>query len=290
MDKNNTVVGLQEVIEPLMDPLLKFSWYPASMGHSYLQLHLHEIIYSLIFYVILYQFVSPQVNKKIFGKSYKKAPTATKIDFDVHLVSTVQAIISISGCIPVLFLPTNSFNIANYYHPFCSLLAAISVGYFLWDLYICLRWYRIYGAQFLIHAGMALYCTMLPLLLGVCQIWVPKFLVYELSTPFVNINWYCKQLSLQGVQVPAFLNLLNGLILIVVFFLVRICWGNVALTLYLAECFHFVESFSVSGLLLVGGLVMCNVVLNALNVFWFNKMIRLAFKLARGTAEAKKRD
>lgn len=294
MEHNSTVVKeLQDTFIPLMDPLLKYSWYPDAKIHSnfsYLKLHLHEIVYSFIFYNIIYQIVSPLFNKMFFGKTYKNANKVTKIDFDIHFVSTVQAIISITCSVPVLFLPLNKFNIANYYHPFCSFLTAISMGYFLWDLYICIRWYSIYGLQFLIHGIMALYCTLLPLLYGSFQIWVPKFLIYELSTPFVNINWYFKELSLQGVKIPSTSNLLNGLTLMLVFFMVRICWGNVALVLYITECYQFVDSFNVTSLSLVGVLIMCNIVLNTLNIFWFKKMVKLAAKLSKGGKTTKKQD
>jgi len=49
----------------------------------------------------------------------------------------------------------------------------------------------------------------------------PIFLLYELSTPFLNIHWFCDKLKLTGSNYQ----LVNGVCLITTFFCSRIVWG-----------------------------------------------------------------
>ncbi len=50
----------------------------------------------------------------------------------------------------------------------------------------------------------------------------PKVLLYELSTPFVNIHWWLDKVNRTGST----LQLVNGLVLTIVFFLCRNVWGT----------------------------------------------------------------
>lgn len=50
----------------------------------------------------------------------------------------------------------------------------------------------------------------------------PIFILYELSSPFLNIHWFCDKLSLTGSK----LQLYNGILLMTTFFLCRLVWGS----------------------------------------------------------------
>jgi len=50
----------------------------------------------------------------------------------------------------------------------------------------------------------------------------PVFLLYELSSPFLNIHWFCDKLDLTGSIYQA----INGALLTSTFFACRICWGQ----------------------------------------------------------------
>lgn len=47
------------------------------------------------------------------------------------------------------------------------------------------------------------------------------FILYELSTPFLNIHWFCDKLGMTGTK----LQLYNGIVLIFTFFSARLIWG-----------------------------------------------------------------
>jgi hypothetical protein len=49
-----------------------------------------------------------------------------------------------------------------------------------------------------------------------------NFVLYELSTPFLNIYWFLDKLNMTGSR----LQLYNGIALLVSFFCCRVLWGN----------------------------------------------------------------
>jgi hypothetical protein len=50
----------------------------------------------------------------------------------------------------------------------------------------------------------------------------PVFILYELSTPFLNIHWFCDKLNMTGGKLQWY----NGIILLSVFFGCRLIWGT----------------------------------------------------------------
>ncbi|CAB4255616.1 similar to Saccharomyces cerevisiae YJR116W TDA4 Putative protein of unknown function [Maudiozyma barnettii] len=262
-----------------LDPLLKYSWFPESES-LYLS-HLHEIIYSTMFYFIIHKFIAPLANRIVFGKSYTSITNDDlKDDFDIHTVSMVQAFVSLYILWPTLSIPLNT-SIATYWDHQSSMVAALSCGYFLWDLTICIKNYKLYGLEFFAHAIGSLY-VMLISLRPCCQPWIGKYLLYEISTPFVNVNWYIIQLTsgkdmTVKTVVPTPLNIINGLCLMAVFFVVRILWGSTANFILFRQ---FIKEWDQVPKYRSIGLIALNLTLTALNAVWFHKMVKIARKLA----------
>ena len=50
----------------------------------------------------------------------------------------------------------------------------------------------------------------------------PRFLLWELSTPFLNLNWFLERTSLKGSK----LHLINGISLLISFFFARLVYGS----------------------------------------------------------------
>jgi hypothetical protein len=50
----------------------------------------------------------------------------------------------------------------------------------------------------------------------------PTFILYELSSPFLNIHWFCDKLNLTGSKIQWY----NGMILLASFFSCRLAWGS----------------------------------------------------------------
>jgi hypothetical protein len=128
------------------------------------------------------------------------------------------------------------------------------------------------------------------------------FILYELSSPFLNIHWFCDKLNMTGTT----LQFVNGIVLLFTFFSCRIVWGSyqsirVFTDIYNAytagavtrsdpgfgklsegttvgnagfkhDVLQFAEGQTVP-LWLVTAYLASNLILNSLNWFWFGKMI-----------------
>ncbi len=111
-------------------------------------------------------------------------------------------------------------------------------------------------------------------------------MLYELSTPFLNIHWFFDKLGMTGTKAQLY----NGLTLLVVFFGCRLVWGayssfniyrDVWNALHLRSSVKLETNSELMRLgndrslpmwlvvLYMGG----HVTLQVLNVFWFVKMI-----------------
>jgi hypothetical protein len=131
-----------------------------------------------------------------------------------------------------------------------------------------------------------------------------SFVLYELSTPFLNIHWFCDKLNLTGSK----LQLYNGIALLATFFGCRVVWGTyqsyliysdiytaltcsptpLDLTLEDDKCQRNASGPGVGGLSscefgelpiwLVGIYLAGNTALSLLNFFWFSQMVKAVRK------------
>ncbi|KAH3902482.1 Tda4p SCDLUD_000059 [Saccharomycodes ludwigii] len=266
---------------PLSDPFLKFSPFKNLTDSLYL-IHLHEIVGSFIFYqFILYQWLAPNFNKFFFRKAYTKIEDKKlKVNFDIHVVSMVQCLISIYLVLPPAITQPFGLNINSYTDSYNSMVSSVSVGYFLWDLCVCVQHFNLFGLQFLCHCLASLF-VFFSTLRPFCQSWVCKFLIFEASTPFVNINWFISVLVKQNgnIKIPTWFNVLNGISLILVFFLVRIVWGFTAISVLAYQAYKIWDEVP-HGLMSI--ILMINFLLDFLNIFWLSKMLKIAKKMLGG--------
>ncbi|SCU94177.1 LANO_0E05952g1_1 [Lachancea nothofagi CBS 11611] len=266
------------------DPFLQFS--PFAQSENLILRHSVEVVVSFLMYHFVFgMWLAPTINRIAFGKHYTELEDKnTKLNFDIHTVSMLQCVVSLSLTWPILFQPL-SLSLATYQNPYNSMVAAVTCGYFIWDLYVCLKHFSLFGIGFLGHALASLYVFVIALR-PFCQSWVGKFLIFEASTPFVNVNWYISQLTRTSSKpvVPMWFNALNGVLLILTFFTVRIVWGFSAIVILIRKL--WVES-DVLPLWLPSTVVPLNLALNTLNVIWLNKMIRIAKKMAKGSKSGK---
>lgn len=281
----------------MKDPFLFLSFFP-SEKNLYLK-NLHEIILSFLGYFVLYQYIAGPVLDMIvpiffIGSKRKNQMTKWKdlkqskkskdkqlyLNFKIHVVTMVQCIISILLTVPTLNLRFD-LNILTFQDEFISMLSSVTIGYFLWDLYVCLRWFDLFQFEFLLHAVCSLFVFVSSLAPNY-QNYVSKFLLFELSSPFVNINWLFSTLIKEfECDIPMLFNALNGVLLIVVFFLVRIVWGWSCITILgyqiLAKKWIFDPRFPKLVMLLT---FLINMALNTLNCVWLSKMVKIAMKMA----------
>lgn len=147
--------------------------------------------------------------------------------------------------------------------------------------------------------------------------YAPTFILYELSSPFLNIHWFCDKLNMTGSR----LQFINGILLLLTFMSCRLFWGTYQSirvfsdiwTAYHAgpvvfldpdtksfpnataadaaepsDLLAFAQGQSVP-LWLASTYLASNLILNGLNWFWFTKMIetlRKRFDPPLGTRSA----
>lgn len=132
-----------------------------------------------------------------------------------------------------------------------------------------------------------------------------SFILYELSTPFLNVHWFCDKLGMTGSK----LQLYNGIVLLFTFFACRVIWGTYQSILIYSDIYKalMTPASQLTNLLLVddacggngtgrayGGPVSCeitelpmwlvtiylvgNTALSILNIYWFSQMVKAVRK------------
>ncbi|KAK5126100.1 hypothetical protein LTR85_011455 [Meristemomyces frigidus] len=201
-----------------------------ALSLSTLPLHAHEVLFAFALYTFIGFVLSPRLSARFAGPHYNKLSKRTKINWDVHVVSFVQSCVICSFSLYIILFDEERKGWREYgrweeriwgYSGLTGLCQSFALGYFLWDLWMCSWHVGIFGWGMLAHAISATSVFSLgyrPFVYFYC----PVFLLYELSSPFLNIHWFCDKLDLTGSIYQA----INGAFLTATFFLCRICWGT----------------------------------------------------------------
>ncbi|WVR04636.1 hypothetical protein IAU60_001647 [Kwoniella sp. DSM 27419] len=234
--------------------------------------HLPTFIASLTFFCGA-QYASHTLSPKVYAK-YRDFDQRTKNSWATHVVSMTHAIL----ILPLAFRCLSSKTLAEDpvfgYDPFVGQVLAFSSGYFLWDTVDSMVNSTI---GFVVHgaACLAVYLfSFRPFLAG----FGPPFLLWELSTPFLNIHWFMDKSGLSTRYPTAFL--VNALVFMLVFFLARIVYGG-------ANSLHFFHTMWTQrkDIPLHLHVIYCagNLSLNGLNWLWFSKMLKKMWARLQGT-------
>ncbi|KAH7104033.1 TLC domain-containing protein [Auriculariales sp. MPI-PUGE-AT-0066] len=183
------------------------------------------------------------------------------------LVGRVNSMVHACAIVPLALAAMQSERLAADkafgWDPRAGVAVAVACGYFLWDIVHSLTHYT--GIGFVLH-GVACFTVFILGFTPFVAYWGVRCLLFEVSTPFLNIQWYLIKAGLAD----GILGKVNGLLLLTSFFLARILFGG-----YIAYGF-FTTLSSVADKMpwwytAVYGV--SNVLLNSLNVFWFGKML-----------------
>jgi len=147
-------------------------------------------------------------------------------------------------------------------------VTAITCGYFLYDLIESSIYFKSLG--FVIHGGacLAVFSQAFRPFLGY---YGPRFLLWELSTPFLTIHWFLDKTKRTGSTLQWF----NGMALLATFFGARICYGGY-MSYNFFQTLQAVRSQLPTYIVVVYALG--NLSLQSLNWFWFYKMLQSVSK------------
>ncbi|KAJ5525008.1 hypothetical protein N7494_011658 [Penicillium frequentans] len=188
--------------------------------------HVHEVFLAFAFYQFIHSVVSPVLSPILFPQSYSKLSARTKLNWDIHVVSLVQSIVINSLALWVMFVDDERNSMSPLERVFgytgaCGLIQALAVGYFVYDLIVSTIYVKMFGIGTLFHAISALWVFSLgfkPFL----NYYASTFILYELSTPFLNIHWFLDKVNMTGSKAQWY----NGMALLSVFFSCRLIWGT----------------------------------------------------------------
>ncbi|KAJ5993009.1 hypothetical protein N7451_008733 [Penicillium sp. IBT 35674x] len=191
--------------------------YALSLDSPTLAEHVHEVFLAFAFYQFIHSVVSPVLSPILFPQSYSKLSARTKLNWDIHVVSLVQSIVINALALWVMFVDDER----NSMSPPGACLRALAVGYFIYDLIVSTIYVKMFGIGTLFHAISALWVFSLgfkPFL----NYYASTFILYELSTPFLNIHWFLDKVNMTGSKAQWY----NGMALLSVFFSCRLIWGT----------------------------------------------------------------
>lgn len=281
---------------PYSDPLhwlefplvnsLSTSWILKYYPQAFLLVvHLNEIIASVLFYQLVYlsskAFIGPWL---VPSRIYRKLTPQEKIDFHSRVVSFVQTLLILYLIWPLFHDPELSKDRINGYTPYSGFVSAMASGYFIWDTMLSIRFYSVFGLPFVVH-GLVSASVFLISFQPFILYYSPIFLLFELSTPFLNIHWCLEFFSSKWAalnkdekQEEAIffesklkpLKLVNGFVFMVTFFLVRIVWGLTNSYWLFKDFIQFRSQVHWPFALVI---ILGNSVMNCLNLYWFGKMI-----------------
>ncbi|BGP30396.1 hypothetical protein JCM10296v2_002150 [Rhodotorula toruloides] len=168
------------------------------------------------------QRVSAALSPRVFGRYYP-SERRKRDDWDLHMVGWLYALVATPIATHLLRHPSPELDLDPLYGVALpeQRLSAIAIGYFTWDALVTFRHIQTQGLGFFLHGATCLVAftfTLRPFVLW-CG---PRFLIWELSTIFLNAHWLLDKLHLTGSA----LQMLNGLFLVSTYVCARLVFGT----------------------------------------------------------------
>ncbi|KAI9365443.1 TLC domain-containing protein [Zopfochytrium polystomum] len=213
---------------------------------------------------------------KTSSAAYRGLSRANKFDWRMKIVSLVHSLLVSAMSFPILVDPAFQQEPILKYTHYSACLLSITCGYFIWDTIVSAMQISVNGPGMVVH-GLSCFLVFLFSAKPLFHYYGAVFLMFELSTPFLNAHWILTKMGILG---PRLKNILQALVYII-FFFARILFGLYQSFQYFGDVrakwdhipFFIVVMYSIA-----------NVVLNSLNLFWFFKM---TMYLVRGSKSDK---
>ncbi|KAJ7582983.1 TLC domain-containing protein [Mycena floridula] len=233
------------------------------LGLSKLPPHIPTFIGSFAFFLSVHQIFAPVFSLWLFPETYGKMGRRAKNNWAIHIVSQVHAAIIVPLALTTLNLDSLDKDRAFGWDDRSGFVQAVACGYFLWDTLDAIIFFTDIG--FVFHGFACLMIFMLSFKPFVA-FYGARCLLWEASTFFLNIHWFLDKTGRTGGN----LQLVNGIILLVVFFGVRIVYGGIISYGFLQTLYATRDQIPLGYVLVYGA---GNIMLQGLNWLWYGKMI-----------------
>jgi len=250
---------LDSVLGPVFD----------SLGLHTLTYHWHVLLLSTLacrFIVTASSVICPV----LFPKTYPNLAGSKRLNWDIHVVSMVHSLVIIVGSALVLTDNELMKDKVFGYDRKAGNVYAIACGYFLWDTCTSIKHANEFGHSFVFH-GLSSFTVFIFSFRPFLNYYGAVFLMYELSTPFLNIHWFMDKSGMTGSK----LQLANGICLLLAFFSARLVFGYYMSYQTYVSVIAQIDKVPTFLCILYGT---ANIILNGLNVIWFSKMISSLIK------------
>jgi hypothetical protein len=126
--------------------------------------HAHEIALGYVWYHFVLYVLSPTLSRLVLPKTYGAFNKRTRLNWDIHWVSMVQALFINAAALYVIFRDPERKKMDWKgrlwgYTPASGMVQGFAAGYFLWDLQISAQYIALSGPSALLHAIGALAVT-----------------------------------------------------------------------------------------------------------------------------------
>ncbi|KAL2913661.1 hypothetical protein HK105_206821 [Polyrhizophydium stewartii] len=197
---------------------------------------------------------------------YARLTPLKKAAWCIHIVSVVFSVIICTASAPIFFMPELEADRLFGYSYYAGSVYAFACGYFLWDTVISIYYIKESGLGFVLH-GVTCFFVFLLSFRPFLQYFGCVFLMFELSTVFLNVHWFCDKTGRTGTR----LQWINGIFLITTFFSVRIVFGFYQSYRYFATCYAL---WDIVPKHLFYFYATADTILCSLNLWWFWRMIQ----------------
>lgn len=249
-------------------------WLLPWLLYGELPQHLHTVVVAIVAYHLVYC-ASRLAFPRMLAR-YRRLRSKDQVDFCVHVVLTVQCLVILAllavAIKPALLADDRVFGL----DPFVGMVAALALGYFVWDACMMAAYVHVFGVGFVAH-GVLLAAVFFVGMRPHIHYYAALFLLFEILTPFLNVRWFSN-------KIPGLLSdtarLANNIVLILLFAVVRIGYGwYVAYQLFadIRHSYHDPRFTFLPPAITVAS----NLGLNVLNVYWFYKMLAVAVTTIR---------
>ncbi|NWQ66762.1 TM56B protein, partial [Neopipo cinnamomea] len=242
---------------------------------SFSNLTIAIVVASFTVFQLLFHVLSSWVSTRI-TPGFKNLSQKRKIEWNSRTVSTFHALVVGGFCLYIL-LYDDAVNADRLWGDpsIVKLNIAITTGYLISDLLLIICYWKAIGDKFfVIHHLTSLYAYSFVLRKGLLPYFANFRLLAEFSTPFVNQRWFFEVL---GYPKSSKANIINGVLMTVVFFVVRIAVMPIYYSHVIASL--GTEAFHRLGFAAQSAWIISSVVLDVMNVMWMVKIAKGCYKV-----------
>lgn len=253
--------GADALLRRLVQPLAR------ALDLPHLPANFPLIAYSALGFTAIHIGGAPLVSRWLAPESYGKLKNRrARNNWNIHIVSLVHAVAIIALALRAFNQPALAADKAFGWHETAEIANSVAVGYFLWDTIDAIVNFTDLG--FVLH-GLACVMTYSLTFKPYLQYFSCRFLLWELSTPFLNIHWFLDKTGRTGST----FQLVNGILLLSTFFFVRIVYGwYISITFWRVMFSRTVRDSMPLFFWIV--FLSGHATLTLLNLIWLSKMIR----------------